>query len=1039
MRSFGLRLPSVRPTASRYIRRPRAAGGPSGAGASSRPCFQPLEPRRLLSATSAEIAAALDLAEGTIVTFEGHNDAIGVYENYTLHGILGMPTGPDGDFLVVSTGNAFDAVRTTDNNSKAETTRVRDLGDPGVDDDYVSISFSIAVPDALYGQRLLMDFVYASDMDTDGGDFFDITVNGVNIAASDGGRIEAGGQYVTNERDPDIADNVAGYAIEIGTEYSDVLSAAYAVPDGVTTLDIVITIRDSEDAEQDAWAMIDNIRFEQTQVVYLDFDGENIGDFFLSGTEYIVPDFDANDFGLGGDYASVIQSDLEALFADFDIVFVTTPPAEGEYMHVVVGGSNRDEVTIADRNETEWITRELGEEARFEELYNFVNFRNKNGDTPVYGLADQLDIGNEVRDDMAVVFAEQISSDGYEYSDLRDSIAHYIARNLGLRPESGVNFQSLMAESIDFRGGTFQDQGNLLISDDWGDVELFGQLQNAHQMLLDVLGSASGDVAIRNSWNDVRDLNTAHWTISNPAKGTLYDAQFIVIGARDARTITTVVDEWEDDQVIATDYAGRDPQIVITAAGRNGGEHDYETVGPRNLGQYTAVTPDAQFTSISLWERLGGGLERFQGTSFLFQTQAADLEVYYTTFEYTDVDGDIVKIQLKSDSGLFTVTESDHGPVIALAETSANKDSLKISVSRKSGGDGTAVIGGILGTAVSKLTVDDVALDGGAGIDLVHVGKGKFGAIGGGSDVNIRMGEKQSGDYQFESITGDSHLVFGQITKKFKVDGNFTAGSVVFANLDSFDAKEGMDVDWLFAREAKGAKIKITGDVTGGHWSIWGDVEDEDEALGTWDVKGSVGGGFSFDASGRVGKVKIKGDFDGDIEWLAAKSVQVDGDIAGSMRLTDDGEFFNDSLSKFTVKEAARGFLFQAANDVDKIQLGGAYDSNFYIGFEDDITSGVPIDTGDIENPSAEVKDLKIKGVSDEAWDVENSVFSAPEFGKVALGLVNGNNGGMPFGISAQEMKQIEYDTGTGKVKSKNELVFFDNDTSDDFLLGQIR
>jgi len=167
--------------------------------------------------------------------------------------------------------------------------------------------------------------------------------------------------------------------------------------------------------------------------------------------------------------------------------------------------------------------------------------------------------------------------------------------------------------------------------------------------------------------------------------------------------------------------------------------------------------------------------------------------------------------------------------------------------------------------------------------------------------------------------------------------------------------------------------------------------------------------------------------------------VQVNGGISGSLIVRDDGSYFGHALSKFTVKNEARDFLFQAGDDVDKIQLGGAYDSNFYIGIDFDITSGVPIDRVDVTNDRAKVKRLQIKGVSGEPWDMENTVFSAALFDKVMLGKVNGNNGGTPFGISALDMKQIEYDTGTGKVKSKGDLVFFDNDTSDDFLLGQIR
>lgn len=71
-------------------------------------------------------------------------------------------------------------------------------------------------------------------------------------------------------------------------------------------------------------------------------------------------------------------------------------------------------------------------------------------------------------------------------------------------------------------------------------------------------------------------------------------------------------------------------------------------------------------------------------------------------------------------------------------------------------------------------------------------------------------------------------------------------------------------------------------------------------------------------------------------------------------------------------------------------------------------------------------------------FDMVNSIFSAVTFGKVTLGDINGDNSGVPFGLSARGVDRIEYDTGTGKVKNKSDTWFVDNDNSDDFLLGRI-
>ncbi|MFG0331350.1 MAG: hypothetical protein ACF8PN_15795 [Phycisphaerales bacterium] len=1012
---------------SRYVRPLRRA--------TARARFERLEPRKLLSVTPADIAAALDLPDGTVVSYSGHADAAGVYENYTVHGILGMPSGPDGDFLVLSTGNPFDAVRTTDSASRDATTRYRDLGVAGASDDFATISFTLTVPASAYDQRLLIDFLYSSDENTDGGDFFDVIINGVNIAESDAGRIEAGGQYVTNERDPDLADDAPGYGIEIGTEYSDLLSISYTVPDGVTTLDITITIQDSNDAELDAWAMLDHVRFESTQVVFLDFDGQTLTDWFMTGMSYSLPSFDANDFGLGSDFADVITADLEAIFADFNIEFVTSEPTEGDFMRVIVGGANRDTVSIQSGNTTEWLTREIGTTPSFEEFFNYLNFRNANGSETSYGAADRVDLGNEVHDDIAVIFAEQISRDGFDYSDLINTMSHYIGRNLGLRAESNAFTNSIMAEDIALRGAMFEDDAHTLLGDGWGDIPAFGSQQNAYQILLDNLGSSSGDLGIRNAWTDARQLNQAHWTVARPTRNDLFDARFTIIGDKHTRAVTTSAATWTNELVLVTDYAGQDPQIVITAASRRGGFHDYETLGPRNLGQFTPVTDDARISLIGLWEFVGTGAF-FQGSASLVQTDAADTTVYYTDFSFDDVDGDRVTIKLSSFSGLFTAEESDAGWVITLAETDGGRDSLTVSVSKKAGGDGEFTLGGLLGSGLKKLTLKNTHI-GGLGADLASAATVKAENIVDGADFNVRTDDRTSASYDFDAISDGSNLVFGRETKKFNAD-SLTADGLVFDELKKLDVKEDITVDRFDALDASSATIKIKQNIVGGVWTFWNDLDDSEESLKKLDVKGDAGSGLVIDATGRIAQIKIKESLDADIDALAVTKLDVKGDWTGSLYMTHDGSRFGQTSKKIQAKGIVSDLLFQAHDRVDNIKLGAVRDSNFYIGFDSSVVSGLPVDLALVTNTDAKVKSVKLTGVRGETWDMEGTVFAAAEFNNLKLGMVNGDNGGVPFGIAAIEIDKIEFDTGSGKVKNKNDDSFNDNDTSDDFFLGRI-
>jgi len=1004
---------------------------------SLRPAFQPLEPRKLLSATPAEIAAALDLPDGVVVSYEGHNDAVGVFENYTVHGLLGLPSGPNGQFLVLSTAHAFDAVRTTDSATRDATTRYRDLGDEGAADDFATVRFTLEVPFTLGRQRLLIDFLYASDMITDGGDFFDIFVNGVNIAELDArGRIEAGGAYVTNERDPEIGEEVPGFGFEIGTEYTDLLTASYSIPDGVMTLEIEITIADSVDPLQDAWALIDNIRFEDAQVVFLDFDGQDIADFFLAGTNYVVPEFDANDFGLGGNFADVIQADLEAAFAPYNIVFVTSEPVSGDFMRVVIGGRNSDTVTIDDTRSTEWLLRPLNASTTFRQLFNYVNFRNANGTERSFGLADRIDLDNGNRGDMAVVFAKEIARFGeFDYDDLRNTIAHYIGRNLGLRPEAPAATDSIMNEDILLRGDLFQDNANNLLSIQWGDRIPGAEVmrQNAHEVLLANLGPSAEESGIVRAWTDAAKLNEAHWTIAQPTRSRLFDAQFIIIGDKHTRTHAMFADEWETNQILVTDYAGRDPQIVITASSRDGGRIDFETFGPRNLGQYNQVTNDARLVLISLFQEVGT-LPVFRGQATVIRTDAADLSVFYRSFEFTEDDGDLITITLTSGTGLFAVEETDGGLVVTLAETSSQRDTLQINVRRRGEGDGRAVISGILGSGLRTLKVLRTDIDG-AGVDLSSVTVGRFENIGGGTNFNVRQDDRVNGNLQFESIGGDSRFVVGRLARKFMAQ-DITGGSFAFGELVRFDARNDLMADRIDIEDGDRAIVKVIGNVVGGVWTVWTET-DRRESWKVIDIRGSALG-LSIEAPGRLLTLKVREDFDADVDVLALNKATLRGDWTGNMILRHDGSDFRESSRSIKALGVARDVLFQAQDSVRLIQLGTSIDSNFYIGFDFSVVDGLVVDPTLIVNEDARVKTFKIRGLRDELFGMVNSFISAVTFGKVTLGDVNGDNGGVPFGLSARSVDRIEFDTGTGKIINRGESWFLDNDNSDDFLLGRI-
>lgn len=154
--------------------------------------------------------------------------------------------------------------------------------------------------------------------------------------------------------------------------------------------------------------------------------------------------------------------------------------------------------------------------------------------------------------------------------------------------------------------------------------------------------------------------------------------------------------------------------------------------------------------------------------------------------------------------------------------------------------------------------------------------------------------------------------------------------------------------------------------------------------------------------------------------------------------LRHDGSDFRESSRSIKALGVARDVLFQAQDSVRLIQLGASIDSNFYVGFDFSVTSGLVVDPTLIVNEDARVKTFNIRGLRDELFGMVNSIVSAVTFGKVYLDDVNGDNGGVPFGVSARTVDRIQFNTGTGEIVNRGESWYLDNDNSDDFLLGRI-
>ena len=448
--------------------------------------LEALEDRWTPAATPTQIRDALDLPQNVNVVFNGSAQAIVANSRNTAGQLLGFPSGKDSDFLMVSTGVAAQ-VDTVANTGGSQGT---DLGASGATGDTSTLTFTLQVPATSGAQKLKFDFMFLSEefpeyVNSQFNDFFSCTVNGTEVALDQFG-------------DPVNVNNVFFSGQEATGTFFDgrtvKLSASYAVPNNANTLDVKMSIGDIGDGIYDSAVLIDNVRFETQQVVYLDFDGETFTDFFHPGTSVVMDPFSANDVKSNGTTQSVIDTLLtkvRALYSDFDITFTTAKPASGDYMHVVIGDDN--DVTM---NVTNPVLRmNVPAQTTLRAAYPFFNGDRQLG--RLFGQATSYDFGNLNRRDRAVVFAGEFDNAySAEASDtiikrLSVTIAHEVAHNMGARHlKNDISDTSVMkGNSPRSPDATFRNELIALKETTWYDG---ATQENTYLLLLGVLGPVGG-------------------------------------------------------------------------------------------------------------------------------------------------------------------------------------------------------------------------------------------------------------------------------------------------------------------------------------------------------------------------------------------------------------------------------------------------------------------------------------------------------------------------------------------------------------------
>jgi len=741
----------------------------------SLPEFHALEPRLLLSATPTEIARALDLPDGVTPAYTGDAQAVQMRALNTTAGLLGFPSGRDEDFLLFSSGIASQ-MDTLANTSGSQGT---DLGDGGATGDTATISFSLSVPASSQQQKFKFDFIFLSDeypeyVGSQYNDFFTATVNGTNIALDQVGNVVSVNNVLFD-----------GSLATTGTFFdgrTSMLTATYTIPDGVDTLNVVFSVGDVGDGIYDSGVIVDNVRIEVGQIVWLNFEGQ--ADLTHGGATWDMPTFQPTDLGYANNdnratLISEIVSAVEGHYAGLDLTVTTTQPTEGDYSTVHIGGNDTP-------------------------LYG--------GPGTLFGQADHVDIDNRVKVDDAVVFSREFGSFygtgmGEDADTVRDRIAvtitHELAHNLGLRHVDNTYNEDIMKKNSP-RDSTavFGDELKDLPAVEQAHWPDDAQKQNDMEVLRAVLGTTGTGTSLTSSYSWLWNMLNQWFTFNLDASKALYD---VTIGTGEPMTVDPVTGIVDGDvapqtmhfdvldgttQLQLANYSGQD-QFFLMGATKQGGPIDVTTGQLNDEGEvdlYSAMVDIGEEMDVS---KVSKGELKPYTTGGLTESEFTDLDWLGkkgTTFE--DADGDLYTVSVKNGQAAVVLDDADgdgKGSIqtIVLQDTT-DKSALSIKVKQnKETGDGLVSIGSIQGTGqqLKSIAADDCDLVGtGIDFDGGFLGGVKLHDILNGADVNGGGTAEQASYFSAATVGDDSSITFGSNLKSFAATdvgtGDITANTI---------------------------------------------------------------------------------------------------------------------------------------------------------------------------------------------------------------------------------------------------------------------
>ncbi len=204
-------------------------------------------------------------------------------------------------------------------------------------------------------------------------------------------------------------------------------------------------------------------------------------------------------------------------------------------------------------------------------------------------------------------------------------------------------------------------------------------------------------------------------------------------------------------------------------------------------------------------------------------------------------------------------------------------------------------------------------------------------------------------------------------------------------------------------------KVKITGDLTGGTWSVTGGASNISA--------GAAASDWSAAFTGDVGKVRFSGDVAGDLSARSIKTLDIRGDLQEALiRLNptvDASAVASTVLGNLKVAGWMNGSEVRAFGNIGKATVGGMRDSNLFAGVRNYVT-GLPALVGEFSHESS-IARILIRGIAGAEHCYLNSNIAAQLLAQVQVRHCETDNGGTAFGVAARSLGRFQRFETTGR------------------------